>query len=51
MKGLGGFRNVLVHEYLGIDINEEYQNFQKALIVFRKFAKEILSSHIMSEGG
>ncbi len=51
MKGLGGFRNVLVHEYLGIDINEEYQNFQKALIAFREFAKEILSSHIMSEGG
>jgi uncharacterized protein YutE (UPF0331/DUF86 family) len=51
MKGLGGFRNVLVHEYLGIDLNEEYQNFQKALIVFRKFAREILSSHIMSKGG
>lgn len=42
MEGLGGFRNILVHEYLGIDINEEYQNFQKALKVFKEFGKEIL---------
>jgi len=39
---LGGFRNILVHGYLGIDISEEYQNFQKAPKVFRDYAKEIL---------
>lgn len=42
IEGLGGFRNILVHESLGIDINEEYQNFQKALKVFKEFGKEIL---------
>ncbi len=42
IKGLGGFRNILVHEYLGIDMAEEYRNFQKALKVFRDFAREIL---------
>ncbi len=42
ISGLGGFRNVLVHEYLDIDLNEEYRNFQKALNVFREFGKEIL---------
>lgn len=42
IKGLGGFRNILVHGYLGIDISEEYQNFQKAPKVFRDYAKEIL---------
>lgn len=46
IEGLGGFRNILVHEYLGIDINEEYQNFQKALKVFKEFGKEILKSLI-----
>lgn len=47
IEGLGGFRNILVHEYLGIDIDEEYKNFQKAIVVFKEFGKEILSSHIM----
>lgn len=50
IEGLGGFRNILVHEYINIDINEEYQNFQKSLQVFKEFGKEILSSPVMKEG-
>lgn len=42
IKGLGGFRNVLVHRYLGIDLIEVAENFQKGLEVFPQFAQEIL---------
>ncbi len=49
IEGLGGFRNILVHDYLGIDLNEEHQNFQKALIVFKEFAKEIISTNFISK--
>lgn len=49
IEGLGGFRNILVHDYLGIDLNEEYQNFQKALIVFKEFAREILLTNFISK--
>jgi uncharacterized protein YutE (UPF0331/DUF86 family) len=48
IDGLGGFRNILVHDYLGIDLNEEYNNFQKALIVFKEFAMEILLTNFIS---
>lgn len=43
IEGLGGFKNILVHDYLCIDISEEYRNFQKALKVFKEFGKQILS--------
>ena len=43
IKGLGGFRNILVHRYLGIDPNEVFDNFQKGLAVFPAFAREILA--------
>lgn len=42
MKGLGGFRNILIHRYLGIDPVEVFENFQKSLEVFPEFAQEIL---------
>ena len=42
IKGLGGFRNILVHRYLGIDPDEVFDNFQKGLVVFPAFAREIL---------
>ena len=29
IRGLGGFRNILVHRYLGIDPGEVYDNFHK----------------------
>jgi uncharacterized protein YutE (UPF0331/DUF86 family) len=42
IKGLGGFRNILVHEYLKVDVEELYKNYQKALSVFPRFSMEIL---------
>jgi uncharacterized protein YutE (UPF0331/DUF86 family) len=43
VRGLGGFRNILVHRYLGIDPHEVYENFGKGLVVFPGFAQEILT--------
>jgi uncharacterized protein YutE (UPF0331/DUF86 family) len=43
IRGLGGFRNILVHRYLGIDPDEVFDNFQKGLVVFPAFAREILA--------
>lgn len=42
IKGLGAFRNILVHGYLGIDTGQVFDNFQKGLQVFPIFAQEIL---------
>ena len=42
IKGLGGFRNILVHEYLVIDIHEVHRNLQKSLTIFKEFGKQIL---------
>lgn len=33
------FRNLLIHDYIKVDLNKVYQNLQKAPEVFRKFAK------------
>jgi len=41
LKGLGGFRNVLVHEYTPVDIPLLRQNFLKALEVLPEFAREV----------
>ncbi|MCX7969355.1 MAG: DUF86 domain-containing protein [Armatimonadetes bacterium] len=43
LKGAGGFRNVLVHEYLEIDLNEVANALNKAPTVFRSFGVEVLS--------
>ena len=43
IKGLGGFRNILVHCYLGIDPREVFENFHKGMDVFPLFAQEILT--------
>ena len=43
IKGLDGFRNILVHRYLGINPDEVFDNFQKGLVVFPAFAQEILA--------
>jgi uncharacterized protein YutE (UPF0331/DUF86 family) len=43
MKGLDGFRNILIHRYLGINPVEVFENFQKSLEVFPEFAQEILA--------
>lgn len=43
IKGLGGFRNILVHRYLQIDAEQTFDNFHKALSVFPQFGLEILT--------
>ena len=43
IKGLGSFRNVLVHLYQEIDPQQVLDSYQKALTVFPAFAGEILS--------
>lgn len=41
LRGLGGFRNLLVHGYLRLDPRLVYENFQKALQVFPGFIAEV----------
>jgi len=43
IKGLGGFRNILIHRYLTIDSREVFENYKKGLDVFPCFAQEILA--------
>jgi hypothetical protein len=42
LKGLGGFRNVLVHGYLGIDPTRIENALQRAPADFRDFGRVIL---------
>ncbi|MEW6410567.1 MAG: DUF86 domain-containing protein [Nitrospirota bacterium] len=42
IKGLGGYRNILIHEYLVLDYNEVYKNFKKLVKVIPSFEREIL---------
>ncbi len=39
---IGGFRNILVHEYMEIDRRKVYERIQKGLGDFREFAAQIL---------
>jgi len=43
IRGLGGFRNILIHRYLGIDPREVFDNLSKGRVVFPAFAQEILA--------
>jgi len=43
LKGSGGFRNVLVHEYLEIDLNEVASVLEDAPNTFRAFRNEVLN--------
>ncbi len=43
LKGLGGFRNVLVHLYQSVNLTILWNNFQKVQTTFPKFSQEILS--------
>jgi len=47
-KGLAGFRNILVHEYTGIDYGLLHQYLQNRLDDFREFA-EYTSSYLGKE--
>ena len=42
LKGLGGFRNVLVHLYQEIDPYQVWENYHKGMNIFPQFAQEIL---------
>lgn len=42
LKGLGGFRNILVHEYISIDRRKVFQELQSGLDDFNAFIEEIL---------
>lgn len=42
IRGLGGFRNILVHQYLQVDMSELHRGLQKAFMVFPRFSREIL---------
>ena len=41
LKGLGGFRNILVHEYLKVDLTEVHRNLLKGFKVFPRFSTEV----------
>lgn len=43
LEGLGGFRNLLVHEYLELDSAEVHQHLQAAFRVFPRFASAVLA--------
>jgi uncharacterized protein YutE (UPF0331/DUF86 family) len=43
MRGLGGFRNILVHGYLEIDPQHVYENFGKGLRVFPQYGQVMLA--------
>lgn len=43
LRGLGGFRNILVHAYLEINSELVYSNFKKSLQVLPRFIAEIES--------
>jgi uncharacterized protein YutE (UPF0331/DUF86 family) len=43
MRGLGGFRNILVHGYLEIDPQHVYENLGKGLRVFPQYGQVILT--------
>jgi uncharacterized protein YutE (UPF0331/DUF86 family) len=42
LKGLGGFRNILVHEYISIDRRKIYQELKGGLDDFDAFIEEIV---------
>lgn len=43
LRGLGGFRNILVHLYHEIDPTQVWEHYRKALTVFPAFAREVLA--------
>ena len=41
LEGLGGFRNILVHDYINLDLNLTYKHLVNGIPVFKKYAKYI----------
>jgi uncharacterized protein YutE (UPF0331/DUF86 family) len=42
IKGLGSLRNILVHQYVQIDLDIIFNSFHKSLKIFPLFAQEIM---------
>lgn len=42
IKGMAGFRNILIHEYTDVDISEVYRHLQEDLEHFRTFIRHIV---------
>jgi len=43
IRGLGGFRNILVHRYIDIDPDQVFEGFHRSMEIFPWFAREILA--------
>lgn len=43
LRGLGGFRNVLVHEYVAVDLDRVHRFLQEGLEDFIDFADQVES--------
>jgi uncharacterized protein YutE (UPF0331/DUF86 family) len=43
IKGLGSLRNILIHQYVQVDLGIVFNSFYKSLKVFPLFAEEIIS--------
>lgn len=41
LEGLGGFRNILVHDYIDINFGLVYKNLSKGLPVFKDYSRYI----------
>lgn len=48
IRGMAGFRNILVHEYVAVDVFEVYRVLQERLGDFREFARYV-SAYIRAE--
>jgi len=42
IKGLGSLRNILIHQYVQVDLDIVFNSFCKSLKVFPRFANEII---------
>uniref|UniRef100_A0A7C3RJR4 DUF86 domain-containing protein n=1 Tax=Dictyoglomus thermophilum TaxID=14 RepID=A0A7C3RJR4_DICTH len=42
IKGMGSFRNILVHEYIKIDPKKVYKNYKSFLEIIPEISKETL---------
>lgn len=41
LQGIGGFRNILVHDYINLNLKLVYKNMQEGLPLFKAFARYI----------
>ena len=41
MWKIGGFRNVLVHDYVNLDLDMVYDNLEKGIPIFKKYSRYV----------